>query len=72
MHPNEYADRLRGAMSVNGFCQTYKVSRTTFYEEVKAGRLRAIKCGHKTLVTEEDASTWLRSLPAMQAAPSAA
>ena len=51
------------AMSLAEFCERYGPSRTRTYEEIKSGRLRAIKCGKRTLVTEDDAEAWLRSLP---------
>jgi excisionase family DNA binding protein len=50
-------------MSLTEFCERYGPSRTKTYEEIKCGRLRAIKCGKRTLVTEDDAEAWLRSLP---------
>jgi excisionase family DNA binding protein len=51
------------AMSLAEFCDRYGPSRTKTYEEIKCGRLRAVKCGKRTLITEDDAETWLRSLP---------
>lgn len=51
------------AMSLAEFCDRYGPSRTKTYEEIKCGRLRAIKCGKRTLVTADDAEAWLRSLP---------
>ena len=38
-------DSELGAMSVKEFCEKYRIGTTKFYEEVKAGRLRAVKCG---------------------------
>ena len=51
------------AMSLAEFCQLYGLSRTKTYEEIKSGRLRAVKCGKRTLIIEDDAETFLRSLP---------
>jgi hypothetical protein len=51
------------AMSIEGFCANYGVGRTTAYEEIKAERLRARKCGKRTVITEDDAEDWLRRLP---------
>jgi excisionase family DNA binding protein len=53
------------AMSLAEFCDRYGLSRTKTYEEIKYGRLRALKCGKRTLVTEDDAEAWLRSLPSV-------
>jgi excisionase family DNA binding protein len=51
------------AMSLADFSERYGPSRTKTYEEIKCGRLRAVKCGRRTLITEDDAEAWLRSLP---------
>jgi len=60
----ERARRARQkAMSISEFSERYGPGRTTIYEEIKLGRLRARKCGKRTLITEYDAEDWLRSLP---------
>jgi hypothetical protein len=51
------------AMSISEFSERYGPGRTTIYEEIKLGRLRARKCGKRTFITEDDAEYWLRSLP---------
>ncbi len=51
------------AMSIAEFCECYDTGRTTAYQEIKSGRLRARKCGRRTKITEDDAEDWLRSLP---------
>ena len=56
------------AMSVAQFCQNYATGRTTAYQEINSGRLRARKCGKHTIITEDDAEDWLRSLPVIEAA----
>lgn len=59
-------DDLVGALSVREFCARYGISPPTFYEEIKAGRLRARKCGAKTLIAVADANYWLAHLPEMK------
>jgi excisionase family DNA binding protein len=54
------------AMSIDDFCERYGVGRTTTYEEIKAERLRARKCGKRTVITEDDAEDWLLRLPAIE------
>jgi len=51
------------AMTIDQFRGRYGLGRTTTYEEIKSGRLRARKCGKRTLIAEDDAEDWLRSLP---------
>jgi excisionase family DNA binding protein len=43
------------------------ISRSKAYEEIAAGRLRAVKCGSKTLVPYASGEAWLDGLPAMAA-----
>jgi excisionase family DNA binding protein len=66
MHTHEYED-LRGALSVDAFCKLYGLGRTCAYEQIKDGRLRAVKCGNRTLVLRRDAEAWARSLPTLGA-----
>ena len=51
------------AMSIAEFCQRYGPGRTTTYQEIQAGRLRARKVGRRTIITEDDAEEWLQQLP---------
>ena len=55
-----------GAMSVDAFAQWAGIGRTTAWNEIRLGRLRAVKVSARTLVTLEDAQTWLSSLPEVQ------
>ena len=54
------------AISIEEFCRRYSLGRTKVYEEIKLGRLRARKVGRRTIVTQDDAETWLRHLPRMK------
>jgi excisionase family DNA binding protein len=40
------------------------ISRTKFYQEISAGRLKARKIGRKTVVLETDLRAYLDALPA--------
>jgi excisionase family DNA binding protein len=51
--------------SIEEFCRNFGVGRTKVYEELKLGRLRARKIGRRTIITAEDAGSWLRRLPLM-------
>jgi excisionase family DNA binding protein len=55
------------AMSIAEFCERYGPGRTKAYEELKSGRLRGLKIGKRTVITEDDAEEWLRHLPAIEA-----
>jgi hypothetical protein len=53
------------AFRVDDFAHRNSISRAQVYIELKAGRLSARKVGSATLITVEDESAWLASLPAM-------
>jgi hypothetical protein len=50
-------------MSVAEFCERYDTGRTKAYEEIRAGRLRARKCGKRTIIGDDDAEDWFGNLP---------
>jgi excisionase family DNA binding protein len=54
---------LQRAMSIEQFCERYEIGRTTAYAEIKEGRLRARKCGKRTVIADDDAEDWLQHLP---------
>lgn len=45
------------AVAASGF------SRTSLYEEIGAGRLRAVKRGRRVAILSDDFKAWLNSLP---------
>jgi len=51
----------RAAYTVNEFLDINPIGRTKFYGEVKAGRIKIVKVGRKTLVTTKPAE-WLARL----------
>jgi hypothetical protein len=57
------AATARRARTVKQFCADYGVGKTLTYAEMKAGRLRAVKVGFRTLILHEDSEAWVRSLP---------
>lgn len=55
------------ALTVREFCHRFSISRTTFYEEVKAHRLEIRKIGQKSIVLRDEADRWLAALPSSRA-----
>jgi excisionase family DNA binding protein len=53
----------REAYAVREFCARYGICRQTFYDEIKRGRIRALKLGKKTIILRSDAEAWANSLP---------
>jgi predicted DNA-binding transcriptional regulator AlpA len=51
------------AFGVKEFCKRNSMARSTFYELLKAGALKAKKRGAKTIVLASDEQAWLNSLP---------
>lgn len=54
--------------SARQFCQVFGISKSTFYIEVKAGRIRAVRLGNTLRVRRADAMAWFESLPENNAA----
>lgn len=50
------------ALSIREFCKVAGISRSRTYEEIKNGRLRIVKCGRRTLITNEAVEDWVKSL----------
>lgn len=51
------------AYSIDAAAKASHTGRTALYAEIRAGRLRAIKMGKRTLITADDLREWLNSLP---------
>ena len=54
------------AYGINGFARAVGIGRTKLYEEISAGRLRALKAGKRTIITVEDGRAYVASLPAVR------
>lgn len=50
------------ALSIPEFCRSTGISRTTFYREVKAGRVFPVKAGRRTLVPAAETHAYLQRL----------
>lgn len=48
------------AYQVKPFCQLAGISRTTFYELLKSGKIKAMKLGGRTLIPREEAERLAR------------
>jgi hypothetical protein len=53
------------AYSIDAVVEISGLGRTSVYEEIKAGRLVARKCGRRTLVIDGDLQRWLEALPVL-------
>ena len=51
------------AHSIDGACEAAGVGRTSIYEAIRAGALKARKLGRRTIILDEDLRAWLASLP---------
>jgi hypothetical protein len=54
---------ISGAVSILRAGQISGVGRTLIFAEIKAGRLKAKKCGRRTLILLCDLQEWLQALP---------
>ncbi|MCC3304204.1 excisionase family DNA-binding protein [Sneathiella sp. HT1-7] len=57
-------DNYITAISVEEFCRSVGIGKVKFYSELKAGRIRAKKCGRRTLVPLSEVGAWFENLPA--------
>jgi len=55
-------DYDRIAYGVPDFCRLAGIGRSMLYEEIKAGRLKIVKCGRRTLIPADEGKAWLRRL----------
>jgi excisionase family DNA binding protein len=56
-------EKRKRAFSIAEFCERYGIGRTSAYQEIRKGRLRVVKVGKRSLVTEDSAEEWLQNLP---------
>ena len=49
-------------LTVQRFCHDRSLPRSSFYKELKAGRLKAVKRGRRTLVHQDEAKRYDNSL----------
>ena len=51
------------ATDIEDSCRLLGIGKTKLYEEINAGRLKAVKVGAKTLLPTKQFPGWLKSLP---------
>jgi hypothetical protein len=54
-------------ITVQRFCHDRSLPRSSFYKEVKAGHIRPVKRGRRTLIHQDEAKRYDDGLPAMAA-----
>ena len=49
-------------LTIPQFCEAANVGRTTAYNLINLGDLKAVKCGKKTLIRKADMEAWIARL----------
>jgi excisionase family DNA binding protein len=57
------------AYSVTEACEAARIGRTSLYEAIRTGELRAVKRAKRTLILADDLCRWLQGLPAVTPKP---
>ena len=60
--PNAEPVPAKLAYSIKEFCQRVGIGRSSAYVEIKARRLKIVKCGRRTLIRAADLDAWLANL----------
>ena len=54
------------ALSIPEAAKTSGIGRTSIYDEIASGRLRAVKRGRRTLILSDDLKAWIQALQPVQ------
>jgi excisionase family DNA binding protein len=65
MSKQAYVEPARAALTVKEAIFAMNICRAKFYNEVKAGRIKIVKAGTKTLIPASEPAKWLERIAAL-------
>ncbi|NBB51203.1 helix-turn-helix domain-containing protein [Rhizobium sp. CRIBSB] len=65
MFSNNHDSHAKAVLTVDEFCETCSIGRTSFYAGVQSGHIKVLKFGKRTLIPASEVQAFLERLSAV-------